>query len=266
MDEKLFDLTGKVAIVTGGASGLGRRIAQTLASVGVSVAVADLNIIGAQEVARAINERGGSAIAHKLDVTSTTEVHNSVREVISTFKRLDIGVNAAGVAGGRPEDETMPDIWNHIINVDLNGVYYCCLEYANIMKEQRSGKIINVASMSASIVNNFPQPPVDESRLFGLPAYCAAKAGVKQLTKVFAAQWAEYGIRVNSISPGYMETEMTREIFGMPEVIKKIVEETPLRRVGQPDDLDGLIIYMASNASDFLTGSDVVIDGGYTIW
>ena len=227
MDKNMFDLTGKVAIVTGGASGLGRRIAQTLASARASVAVADINIVGAQNVAREITEDGGSAIATKMNVTSIDDIKNAVSEVVSAFKRLDICVNAAGVAGGRPEDEEPSDIWKHIINVDLSGVYYCCMEYANIMKEQGSGKIINVASMSASIVNNFPQPPVDESRLLGLPAYCAAKAGVKQLTKVFAAQWADYGIRVNSISPGYMSTEMTREIFGMPEVINKIRRKPP---------------------------------------
>jgi NAD(P)-dependent dehydrogenase (short-subunit alcohol dehydrogenase family) len=201
-----------------------------------------------------------------MDVADVDSVKQAVKRVASMYDRLDIGVNAAGVAGGRPEDENPLTIWRHVIDVDLNGVYYCCLEYASIMKGQKYGKIINIASMSATIVNNFPQPPVEESRLLGLPAYCAAKAGVKQLTKVLAAQWAKYDIYVNCISPGYMHTEMTKEIFEMPEVIKNIEEETPLRRVGKPEDLDGLILYLVSDASDFMTGSDLVIDGGYTIW
>ena len=134
------------------------------------------------------------------------------------------------------------------------------------MKKQRHGKIINIASMSATVVNNFPQPPVEDSRLLGIPAYCAAKAGVKQLTKVLAAQLSQHGIRVNCISPGYMNTEMTTEIFRMPEVIEQIEKETPLGKVGQPKDLDGLILYLSSGASDFMTGSELMIDGGYSIW
>ena len=120
--------------------------------------------------------------------------------------------------------------------------------------------------MSATVVNNFPQPPVEDSRLLGIPAYCAAKAGVKQLTKVLAAQLSQHGIRVNCISPGYMNTEMTTEIFRMPEVIEQIEKETPLGKVGQPKDLDGLILYLSSGASDFMTGSELMIDGGYSIW
>ena len=266
MKENAFDLTGKVAVVTGAASGLGERIAQTLAAAGAAVLVADINESGAEEVAEKINDSGASAFALRMDVADLDSVKRAVQQILSTHSRIDIGVNAAGVSGGRPEDETQIAIWHHIINVNLTGTYYCCLEYANIMKEQQYGKIINLASMSGTVVNNFPQPPIDESRLLGLPAYCATKAGVAQLTKVFAAQWAKSGIRVNSISPGYMRTAMTDEIFDMPEVINSIERQTPLGRVGRPEDLDGLILYLASDTSDFMTGTEIMIDGGYTIW
>jgi NAD(P)-dependent dehydrogenase (short-subunit alcohol dehydrogenase family) len=266
MTENRFDITGKVAFVTGAASGLGQRMAQTLARAGVSVAIADINLPGAQETAAALCAEGLAALACAIDVTDPESIHQAVSQTIHTFKRLDIGVNAAGVAGGRPEDRTPVEIWRRVIDIDLNGVYYCCLEYAEQMKLQHSGKIINIASMSAEVVNHFPHPPVDEARLTGLPAYCAAKAGVRQLTRALAAQLAGSGIRVNSISPGYMATEMTRDIFAMPEVIQTITQETPLRQVGVPADLDGLVLYLASEASDFMTGSDILIDGGYTIW
>lgn len=266
MKPDIFDLTGKTAIITGAASGLGKRMAETLAVAGASVAVADINEPGARQTANEITAKGGSALPVGIDVSDTESVTRSVETVMSSYGALDIGINAAGVAGGRKQDQTPVEIWNHVINIDLNGVYYCCLEYASVMKAQRHGKIINIASMSANVVNNFPQPPVQESRLLGIPAYCAAKAGVKQLTKVLAAQLSDYGIHVNCISPGYMNTEMTAEIFAIPEVISQIEKETPLGKIGQPKDLDGLILYLASGASDFMTGSEVMIDGGYSIW
>ena len=266
MKPDVFDLTGKTAIITGGASGLGKRMAETLAAAGASVAIADINEPGAQQIANEITAKGGNALPVEMDVSDPESVMGSVAQVLSAYGTLDIGINAAGVAAGREEDKTPVDIWNHVINIDLNGVYYCCLEYASVMKKQRHGKIINIASMSATVVNNFPQPPVEDSRLLGIPAYCAAKAGVKQLTKVLAAQLSQHGIRVNCISPGYMNTEMTTEIFRMPEVIEQIEKETPLGKIGQPKDLDGLILYLSSGASDFMTGSELMIDGGYSIW
>lgn len=266
MNKDIFNLTGKTAIITGAASGLGRRMAETLALAGASVAIADINELGARQIASQITAKGGKALPIGMDVSDPDSVMRSIDEVMSTLGTLDIGINAAGVAGGRKQDRTPIEIWNHVIDIDLNGVYYCCLEYASVMKAQRYGKIINIASMSATVVNNFPQPPVDDSRLLGLPAYCAAKAGVRQLTKVLAAQLSQYGINVNCISPGYMNTEMTAEIFQMPEVIEQIEKDTPLGKVGQPKDLDGLILYLSSAASDFMTGSDLMIDGGYSIW
>lgn len=266
MDNNLFDLSGKVAFVTGAAGGLGQRIALTLAGAGATVAVADINEHGAQALADRITATGGIAITAKMDVTDPGSVKCAIQHVVDNQGRINIGVNAAGVAGGQPEDTTPITIWHRVMNVDLDGVYYCCLEYAEAMKNKGGGKIINIASMSSTVVNNFPQPPVDESRLLGLPAYCAAKAGVVQLTRVLAAQWAKYGIRANCISPGYMRTAMTNEIFNMPEVIQSIESLTPLGRVGVPEDIDGLVLYLASDASDFMTGSEILIDGGYTIW
>lgn len=269
----LFDLRGRAAIVTGAASGLGQRMARALAQHGANVVAADLDVDGARRTALAVHELGGKSIGVRIDVTDAQSCAEAVAETVSHFGRLDIGVNAAGVAGGKPGDDNPITIWQHVINVDLSGVYYCCLAQADAMRRSRGNKdlgsssIVNIASMSADIVNHFPQPPVDESRVLGLASYCAAKAGVKQLTKVLAAQWARDGIRVNCISPGYMATAMTKEIFEMPEVIDQIRSETPLRRVGQPEDLDGAVVFLSSSAaSSFVTGAEMLIDGGYTVW
>jgi len=266
MSLDVFSLQDRVAIVTGGASGLGRRIVGVLASAGASVAVADLDRANGQAVAEEQVRYGRHVTYIPMDVTQPEAVERAVDQLVSMQKRLDIGVNAAGVSGGRPTDKTAYDVWRYVIETDLSGVYYCCVEYAKVMKEQQCGTIINIASMSATVVNHFPQSAVEESYLQGVPAYCAAKAGVKQLTKALAAQWARYGIRVNCISPGYMQTKMTEAILSIPGVCETIIEDTPLRRVGQPCDLDGLVLYLSSDASEFMTGSEVIIDGGYTIW
>lgn len=262
----LFSLQGQVAIVTGGASGLGRRMVQTLASAGASVVVADINESGARKVAEEQSGQGKHVTYVKMDVTQPESVEAAVEKTVFTHNKLDIGVNAAGVASGWSPHDTPYEIWQYMIEVNLSGVYLCCIEYAKIMKKQMFGKIINIASMSATIVNHFPQPPIDESHLQGVPAYCAAKAGVRQLTKVLAAEWARYGIRVNCISPGYMKTEMTNGLLSMSEVHERIIEDTPLGRIGNPGDLDGLILYLSSDASGFVTGSEMMVDGGYTIW
>jgi NAD(P)-dependent dehydrogenase (short-subunit alcohol dehydrogenase family) len=264
--QSLFKVQGMAAIVTGGASGLGQQMARTLAAHGAAVAVADRNLAGAKSVSASLEAQGLKAIPIEIDVSDLASVQRGTKQLMSHFGQIDIAVNAAGVAGGQVGDENPITIWRHIIDVDLSGVYYCCLAVAEMMRAQRFGTIINIASMSAAIVNHFPQPPVTESRILGLSAYCAAKAGVKQLTKVLASQWAPHGIRVNCISPGYMATEMNREIFEMPEVVRQINAETPLHRIGQPRDLDGAVLYLASDASSFMTGAELLIDGGYTLW
>lgn len=262
----LYSLHGKRAVVTGGASGLGKGIAMALAGAGADVAVLDINEQGAQQVSRQISDLGKRSIAMRLDVTNYEQVKQVIEKVGLELAGIDIAVNAAGIASGLEQDKTADAIWRRVINVNLTGLYYCCLEEGEIMKTQKQGKIMNMASMSATVVNRFPEDIVDESRQIGLPAYCSAKAGVRQLTKTLAAFWAKYNIRVNCISPGYMATPLTEEIFQIPEIINAIRRDTPLGRVGVPADLAGIAVYLASDSSDFMTGSEIVIDGGYTLW
>ena len=266
MNGDVFDLSGKKALVTGGASGLGKAMALALAKRGADVAVLDINEAEADRTAAAIAALGRQTIAVPVDVTSYPAVRVAVESAAERFGGIDVAVNAAGIADGRPEDTTPDAIWRRIIAVNLTGVYYCCLQEAEVMKRQKSGRIINVASMSSTVVNRFPPRHVPESRQTGLFPYCSAKAGVRQLTRVFAAFLAPHNVRVNCISPGYMRTPLTEDIFANPELVAELEDNTPVGRIGKPEDLEGLVVYLASDGSDFMTGSEILIDGGFTVW
>ena len=262
----MFDLKGKHGLVVGGASGLGRAMALSLATSGADVAILDINLAEAERVAAQITEIGRDSSAVAVDVTSYSSVAQAVEQVVARYDTVDIAVNAAGIADGGPEDTTPEAIWRRIIDVNLTGVYFCCQHESEVMKRQGSGRIVNVGSMSSAVVNRFPAQYVPESRQTGLFPYCSAKAGVKQLTRVFAAFLAPHGVRVNCVSPGYMRTPLTEGVFADPGLVEALERDTPIGRIGKPEDLDALIVYLASDGSDFMTGSEIFIDGGFTIY
>lgn len=264
---KTKEFSNKVVLVTGGASGIGKRAAELFAQAGAAVAITDIDIDKSLEFGRNLQERFECPIkAYPLDVSDHGFVSDTVRQIYSDFGQIDIAINAAGIGAARPEDRTPADIWRRMISVNLDGVYYCALEEGAIMRKSGAGKIINFASISGTIVNRLPEEEVSESNLLVLPAYCAAKAGVIQLTKVLAAYWAKDGVRVNCISPGFVRTPMTDEIFAISSIYSNIIRDTPLQRVAEPQDLDGLLLYLASDTSAFMTGAELRIDGGYTLW
>ncbi len=248
----LFDLTGKCGYVTGAGSGLGRAIAIGLAEAGAAVVVSDINFIAAQGTAAEIQQSGGRAMALQSNVARKAEVEQLIQVTAAQFGGLDFAFNNAGILKlVKPEDLSEQD-WQDELNVDLTGVFLCAQAAGRYMIAHGGGKIINTASISGMIVNS------------GL-TYSTAKAGVIQLTRVLAYRWAKHRVFVNCFSPGYIRTGMTAPHLTRPEVEQEMVRQTPLRRLGEPRDLVGAAIFLASAASDFVTGQNIVVDGGVTL-
>jgi NAD(P)-dependent dehydrogenase (short-subunit alcohol dehydrogenase family) len=248
-----FDLTDRVALVTGGAGGIGREISRTLATAG-----ADVALLGhvTEETAQEIRDLGRRSIAVHADVSDSAQVEGGIRGALESLGRIDILVNAAGIARNSAGEDTTDEDWRRVIEVNLDGTYWCCRSVGRHMLERGSGSIVNVASISGSIVN-WPQPQV---------AYNASKAGVIQLTRSLASEWAASGVRVNCVSPGYIRTEMTQQGLRMnPDWGRTWLELTPMGRLGEPGDVANAVWYLASDAAAFATGTDLIVDGGYTV-
>jgi NAD(P)-dependent dehydrogenase (short-subunit alcohol dehydrogenase family) len=250
-----FSLEGQVGIVTGGGQGLGRAFCQAFAEAGADLVVAEINPETGPRAATELLDVGHQALFVQTDVRIKQEVGAMVAKTLEKFGRIDFLMNNAGVAQWCPAEEVGEQDWLNLMNVNLNGLFYCCQAVAKSMMARRSGKIINIASMSGVIINK-PQPQT---------AYNTSKAAVIHLTKSLAVEWAPYNIRVNAISPGYMETPMTRPFFSEPRYGGVWVDATPMRRPGQPDELGPLAVFLASEASSFVTGTSILIDGGYTL-
>ena len=247
----LFNIQGKKAVVTGAGRGIGKVLALALAEAGCDISIIEINIEDAIKVAAEIEKMGRRALAIKTDVTKAAEVKVAFEVTAREFGRLDICVNNAGVCIHEAAEETPEEHYDRVVDTNLKGVFLCCQEAGKIMIPQKSGSIINTASMSGTIAN-FPQKHVH---------YNASKAGVIMLSKCLAVEWAPYGIRVNTLSPGYTKTELT----GMAEQLFPQWEALiPMKRMAEPKELIGAVIYLASNASSYTTGSDIIVDGGYT--
>jgi NAD(P)-dependent dehydrogenase (short-subunit alcohol dehydrogenase family) len=248
----LFDLSGKCGYVTGGGSGLGRAIATGLTEAGAAVVVSDINLAAAEEVAQEIQARGGRALALRTDVARKAEVEELVSTTTEKLGRLDFAFNNAGMLKIIKPEELSEQDWHTELDVDLSGVFLCCQTAGRYMIAHGGGKIVNTASISGMIVNS------------GL-TYSVAKAGVIQLTRVLALRWARHKVYVNCFSPGYIRTGMTAPHLTRPEVEQEMLRQTPLRRLGEPRDLVGAALFLASPASDFVTGHNLVVDGGVTL-
>jgi NAD(P)-dependent dehydrogenase (short-subunit alcohol dehydrogenase family) len=257
MNLPYFDLKGKVAIITGGATGIGRGIAEGLADAGASIVLCARRMEVLEQACKEINARTGvKTYPHRLDITSTPEINTLMEDVVKEFGRIDILVNNAGVGGSeKPILKMTEEDWDNTVATDLRGIFVLSQAVAKTMVEKgEGGKVINVASIGAQII--FPN----------MSAYCSSKGGVLQLTKVMALEWIRHNIQVNAILPGYFETPMNTHFFAT-DVGKKIIKKNiPQNRLGQMDDMKGLAVYLASPASNFMTGSALVIDGGQVCW
>ena len=244
-------LDGRVALVTGAGQGIGREIAGALAQAGARVIVADRN---RETGAATADELDGLFV--ELDVTDSAAVRAAVDSIVADHGRIDILVNNAGIVRNTPAESTSDDDWRDVFRVNVEGVFWCCREVGRTMLEAGRGSIVNIASMSGLVVNR-PQPQA---------AYNASKAAVIMLTKSLAAEWANRGVRVNAIAPGYVATDLTLKGMSNPEWRDEWLRSTPMGRVAQPAEIAPAAVYLASDASSYVTGSVLVIDGGYSAW
>jgi len=250
----LFDLTGRVAMVTGATRGLGETAAKALAKAGADIAVCGRNPDGLKQVPEEIRAMGRNSEGFELDVLSKDKIKKGVEQILTRFGRIDILVNNAGTNYRVPVLQYPEEMWDLIINTNLKGYYLVAQAVVPRMIEQGYGKVINMSSILGKV---------------GLPnqlAYASSKGGVDQMTKVMALEWAKQGVRVNAIGPTYFETDMVKQIRNDPERFNFINERTPMGRWGYLPELEGIVIFLASRASDFITGQTIYIDGGWTIW
>jgi len=248
-----FDLAGEVALVTGASSGIGRHLAELLAVAGAKVALAARRVDRLAEAAREIEAAGGECLPISLDVTRSDSVVATVAKAETELGPLTILVNNAGVVVSKPLFEHTEADWDHVVDTNLKGAWLAAREFAHhLVGLERPGRIINISSVLGL-------------RTIGrVPAYCAAKAGLTHLTHVLAMELARYGILVNALAPGYVETDFNRAFF-QTEAGKALISRIPLKRLGQTEDLDGAMLLLASPAGAYLTGAVIAVDGGHGV-
>lgn len=250
----IFDLKGKVALVTGASSGLGVQFAKALAKQGADLAIIARRQEKLEEVKKPIEDLGVRCLAVRCDVLNNEAVKEAVSAIKNHYGRIDILVNNAGTARSNPAESQSDDDWNAVINTNLNSVYFMAREVGKVMIEQKYGKIINVGSIHSTVAMA-PSP---------LNAYCASKGGVKMLTKALASEWAKHNITVNAIGPAYFHSEMTDATLSNPAFDTVIKTYCPMGRPGKTGELDGAVVYFASDASSYTTGQLLSVDGGWT--
>ena len=250
-----FELHGRIAVVTGASSGLGATFARSLAAAGASVVVAARRLDRLESLASEIEAAGRDALAVACDVTSEADVDGLVAATLERFGKVDILVNNAGISDSAPAETESLESFRRLIDVNLTGVFLCAQRFGRVMLEANSGAIINVASVLGHVASGqIPQA-----------SYTAAKAGVVNLTRELATQWARRGIRVNAIAPGWFLSEMTEQMFADERARTWMQRRTPMGRPGEEHELCGALLFLASDASSFVTGQTITVDGGWTI-
>jgi NAD(P)-dependent dehydrogenase (short-subunit alcohol dehydrogenase family) len=249
---KLFNLDGKVAALTGAGGLLVGEMASALAKSGVKVALLDINLDNIEKLKTQINQDGGKATTMKTDVTRKADFENALSEILKRYGDLDIVINGAGLNAPTPFFEISLEEWNNILAVQLTGTMLCCQVMGKYMVSKNKGSIINISSASSG-------PPL--SKAF---TYSVAKAGVKNLSQNLARDWATNGVRVNILRPGFFPSEFMKNHFLTRERIRSILDHTPMGRFGNASELVGAVLWLASDASSFVTGAEITVDGGFT--
>ncbi|WP_158734742.1 SDR family NAD(P)-dependent oxidoreductase [Alteribacillus sp. YIM 98480] len=248
--DKVFDLTGKVVLVTGGSRGIGAQMVRDFSDQGAAVAIASRNIEKCMELSEELQGKGRKAIAIQCDVSNMDEISAMFKKTMEEFGKIDILVNNAGVNTTKPATEVTEEDYDYIFDVNMKGLFFCCQQAAKIMIEQNAGKIINISSVGG--IKPYKR----------IAPYTASKAAVIHLTKSLASEWARYGIFVNSIAPGLISTEINEKEMENEEWLEKILKTIPLRKLGEPKDISSIALYLASDMAKYVTGQTFSIDGG----
>jgi NAD(P)-dependent dehydrogenase (short-subunit alcohol dehydrogenase family) len=250
----LFNLRGKTALITGGASGIGNAITKGLAKFGCDVAIVDLNSKSRKRITREIELIGRGCTFYEADVTNFESINEAVKNTIADLGKIDILINSAGCNIRKPALEYSEEQWDRIIDTNLKGVFFATQAVGKTMTRRGMGKIINIASVMGLVGS----PPYQT-----VVPYCASKGGVVQLTKSFALEWAKYNVHVNAIAPGPVKTPLTKAFIENKKVYHAILLMIPLKRFAKPEDLIGSAVFLASKASDYVTGHILYVDGGW---
>jgi gluconate 5-dehydrogenase len=251
----LFDLAGKAALVVGGHGGIGKAIALGLADAGADVAVASRNLEALEATAREIEAKGRRSLAVGVDVVDETQVQAMVDKLLTIFPSVDILVNAAGLAIRKPADSFPIEEWQRVMDINTRGTFLCCQAVGRVMLKQKHGRIINISSVRGR---------------YGLPsgyaAYCPSKGAVDTLTRTLACEWAKDNVLVNAVAPTVVETDLTRDALADPAYARQMIARIPMGRWALADDIVGPVVFFASEASKFVTGQVLYVDGGVTTW
>ncbi|MEO8411671.1 MAG: SDR family oxidoreductase [Propionivibrio sp.] len=252
-----FKLDNKIAVVTGAARGIGLAISEALTEAGATVVLTDLDAEVLGSAVAGLAAKGLRVEGEQLDVTDPAAVQRVCDTIVARHGRVDVLVNNAGIAISNHPAESMADeVWKKVIDVNLNGVFWCCRSFGKGMVERGAGSIVNVGSMSGFIVNR-PQEQAN---------YNASKAGVHHLTRSLAAEWGARGVRVNAVAPTYIDTEMNAYVYKDAEMYRHWVGGTPMNRLGRVDEVASVVLFLASEAASLMTGAIVLADGGYVCW
>jgi galactitol 2-dehydrogenase (L-tagatose-forming) len=251
-----FNLTGSVAVIIGGSRGIGYESAVALGSCGAKVVLASRDQGALNAAVERLTETGVDATCAAVDVTDPSTITAAADAIAVDHGKVDILVNSAGIARLNSAIETPDDEWRAVIDVNVNGLFWCCRAFGRHMVARRSGSVINLGSMSGLITNR-PQTA---------PSYMASKGAVHMLTKALATEWAKSGVRVNALAPGYVATDMTLKMRERPDLFNVWLDMTPMGRIGEPSEIAAAVVFLASAASTFVTGAILSIDGGYTAW
>lgn len=251
---KSFDLSGKTAIITGASKGLGYAMAKALAQAGADVVLTARTMPLLEELAQEVESYGRKAVSLKCDVGDYDQVQDMIQKAAAEMGKIDILINNAGMTMDRPFRDLSFEEWEKILQVNLNSSFSTCKAVGPYMVKQRSGKVINISSV------------LGERVTWNSLAYCTTKAALIQFTRALAFEWARYHVHVNSIAPGYFKTDLNQMFEDYPETKRRMLEHIPLGRMGNPEELNGLAIFLSSGASDYITGQTIFIDGGYLTW